>query len=318
VPPTAARVEARVGKKRLELDPPADNVKEPEARYERGDRRLELVTKDGDSHEKFSHETGSLSIDQSGDEEYRDRESADTAERVAKKRDYYLREDKKLQEVFRQNSPTAQLHDRLAPWELISKIILSVSVAYFGVKGLFELGRMAFGASAPEAWSYLGMALVAAIVLAFHWLPLSLARPLARLGYSAVLFYFGITGVIRLYQLLRNPPTRGVNWGYLALSIFSLMVAFAVWRGMRKVWGMRAELYLCRENELHPYFERYPLLQNPPHLRWAIYLSEATLCVGALLLFTSVVSVIYPSSWPLYGYALVMYLAFRATFFPID
>jgi hypothetical protein len=57
-----------VAKKRLELTPPAENAAAPEARYQRADRRLELVDEQGKTHEKLSHETGVVVVDQSGNE----------------------------------------------------------------------------------------------------------------------------------------------------------------------------------------------------------------------------------------------------------
>ena len=307
-----------MAKKRLELTPPKEGASEPEARYQRGERRLELVNQGGDKHAQFSHEGGSLTVDQKSLVEFRKREDATLADRAARKRNFYEREEQKLQEVFHHNTPAAQAKERFAPLEAAGKIMLSVLVVYFGLKGAFQVLQLAFGAAAPEAWSYLGMALLAATVLAFLLVPPSLARPLARMGYAIVLFYFGISGLMHLYRLFRHPPARGVDWGYFGTSIFSLVVGFFVWRGMKRAFAVRAELFRCRELEQHPYFERYPNLRNPSHLRAAIYATEALLCVGALLMLTSVFSVIYPASWAIYGYVFVVFVAFRATFYPLD
>jgi hypothetical protein len=307
-----------VAKKRLELTPPAENAAAPEARYQRADRRLELVDEQGKTHEKLSHETGVVVVDQSGNEEYRRKEEEGTAERVARKREFYAREDQKLKEVFSDSHPSAQMQQSICPFELASKIVLSISVVYFGSLGFYNLVCLALGHAAPLAFTYAGMALAAAIVLGFHWLPLSLARPLARLGYSGVLLYFGVTGILHLVRLYQHPPTRGVNWSNFGLSFFSIVAAFFLVRAIRRAISIHSELFLSRENAQHPYFVRYPALQNPEALRLAIYAVEGAIFTMGLLVVSSVVSVIYPSALFLYVCAFMAFVAFRATFFSID
>ncbi len=321
-------------KRPLELTPtPLDEEapETPEAKYAEADRRLELVTREGEAHKEFSHETGTVAIDETGLEEFRKRNEAESAERSARAREHYRREEEKLREVFQRNSPAGQLEERLEPGIKASRFLLVAFAVYFAARALVGLGGLALGHAAPELFTYLAMAALAAFVFLLPNIPLRLGKILARFGYAVTLLYFGVGGIVNLVGLYRHGPGARYEWhGFqnhlvsLAASLAILVTAAIV---LRAAWRFRAALLEAFENPQAPVFGWLPSLENRDTLRTLLYATEALMfealvILAVMLLFrgnpmTLAVELFSnPTFWLFLLYPFLGYFYFRTIFLP--
>ncbi|MGZ3717256.1 MAG: hypothetical protein ACXWR1_03040 [Bdellovibrionota bacterium] len=313
-------------KRRLELTPTLLEEESPES----GNRRIELTTKSGKAHKEFSVETGTVVVDDSGLEEFRKREEAAAAERTARTREHYLREEEKLRNIFNQNSGVSRLERRFDAVSTAGKFILIASVVYFGALGIFQLFSLAFGRPAPNAFMFLAMAAVAGVVLCLPVIPPQLYRTVARLGYAFTLIYFGVLGVIHLVGLWRHPPAVGVSWrgfGYNLVAMAATVIVCAVLVATaRRVFRFRARLVDALDNPDAPLFQKYTFLENRDNLCMLIYAVEGCVLVTALLglplfllrdpILLTLLLITYPYLCLFYLYPFFIYIFYRKLYLP--
>jgi hypothetical protein len=323
-------------KKPLELEPtPLEGDDSADSggaksRYETHDRRIELTTVSGKTHREFSHETGTVQVDDAGLEEFRKKHEAETAERAQRTREFHAKEAEKLRKVFTNNSLGGQLDEQTEGLQYLGRIVLVGSVLYFGFRGVVELGGLAAGHAAPQAMMYIVMAAVAAIVFALPFLPLKLAKAFARLGYALTLIYLGALGTMHLFDLWRHPPPARYHWDGFATHALRVGLVVASMIGVflfaRFVWRLRPRIMEAFKTPDAPLLQEYPVLRNRANLRALLYCLEGAViasvfvtislvCMSDPLLFATMIAR-NPVILLGYLYPAGVYVFFRSIYFP--
>lgn len=322
-------------KKPLELTstPPEIEEESAEARYEGFARRLELTTKSGGIHKEFSHQTGTVQVDQEGLEEYRHREEAERLERTRRARAKIEQENAKIDLYLNEHDPQAAWDTNLDRFRGWGKGFLAALVVFFSLRAIAEIFSLATGRPAPGLWSYLAVAILAGIGYALHLMPHKVARIGARLGYATLLIYFGVLGVMRILYLITNPPAAGLDilgtgYGLISFSL-NVILFLAALSAFRWAFRKRRELLSAMADCDHPLCERYPFFLNKDNARHALYALEAAMFTGVLLALTvfalgfnvfllGAIFLEVPAMTFFYLYPFFAYFFFRKIFYPAD
>jgi hypothetical protein len=275
-------------KKRLEIGPSPLEDDGAEARFE-NERRLELTTKSGSVHRGFSHESGTVKIDDTGVAEYRERSELERQERMERLRTQLEKEDEKLRHLS-DPSPAQKNRDealdQASGWGRSALIALTV---YFALRGIYELVCLALGRPATEFWPFVTLAILSMIVLSVGRVPARLVRIFARFAYAFALLYFGVRGIISLAHLYRHPPARGVDWSGAGWHLFGValtVVALSVFgAAVRSLYRKRAAVIEALDANAPPELPFGITYTNRDQLRYYLYSIEGTFLVMGLLVF---------------------------------
>lgn len=278
-------------KKPLELEsaPPEDGDGEAEARYEGYARRLELTTKSGGIHKEFSHQTGTVQVDQAGVEEYRAREEAERQARAEKARENLAKENEKLRVFMEVEQRDLKWGDRVATIEGALKFGLMLAAAFFGIVGLAELYYLSTGAARPSnfgGWTWVGFFLCVALTATLLHTNPKITKIAGRFIYSGVLIYLGLTGVWGLFRTFGDPARFGGTALSFGLAFFSVVLGVAAFQFLFRKRRRLLELY---EDPEHEWIRKCPSLGNRAVLDNLVYTVEAVMATLAFALFFTMV-----------------------------